>query len=374
MKPWFSYSNLKSNHSGKIAIIGGGVSGCSLAYHLKTLGVKSTIFERERVAAGPSGNYGGLVFPVIEKKTSKRLTFGLRCFQEFEQLLKKIESSNIETIVEGEQVVMQSNKTTQIAANLQLSDDHKLHAQDQIKIKAYTIRPQKLTKYLFQNSGAALKHEAVESFAAGASSILLKTNQSEYQFRSAIFANGHSVNKLLNSRRLGLRSNRGFMGLIRGAKLDHSFSGPYYALALRKMIAFGASGLHESENSLRRLSERLSTELLKSMKPEFLPQFNRTAWRNYTHDYLPLVGALPDFNFYERAYHEIRKGFHDDHYPSAEYIPNCYVLTGYGGRGLLFSFYSAKVLSKLIKSPNDYVEDFTLLHPARHFIRSLLKP
>ena len=44
-----------------VAIVGGGLTGVSTAYHLATRGIRSTIFEADRLGSGASGRTGGLV-------------------------------------------------------------------------------------------------------------------------------------------------------------------------------------------------------------------------------------------------------------------------------------------------------------------------
>src|ERR1700722_2423246 len=44
-----------------VAIVGGGLTGVSAAYHLAKRGIRSTIFEAARIGDGASGRTGGLV-------------------------------------------------------------------------------------------------------------------------------------------------------------------------------------------------------------------------------------------------------------------------------------------------------------------------
>ncbi len=46
-----------------VAIIGGGVIGCSIAYHLSKVGVSATIIERAEIAAEASSAAAGLLAP-----------------------------------------------------------------------------------------------------------------------------------------------------------------------------------------------------------------------------------------------------------------------------------------------------------------------
>lgn len=47
--------------AGEIVIVGGGIIGCSIAYHLSELGVMSTVVEKCSVASAASGKAGGFL-------------------------------------------------------------------------------------------------------------------------------------------------------------------------------------------------------------------------------------------------------------------------------------------------------------------------
>src|SRR2546421_629155 len=49
-----------------VVIVGGGVIGCSVAYHLSLAGVGVLLLERERLAAGASGVAAGMLAPQAE--------------------------------------------------------------------------------------------------------------------------------------------------------------------------------------------------------------------------------------------------------------------------------------------------------------------
>ena len=81
-----------------VAIIGGGVIGCSIAYHLSDLGIHATVFERNRFASGASGATAGLVAPLQYINPSVAATFdlGLRSLNMFPSLAADLREAGVD--------------------------------------------------------------------------------------------------------------------------------------------------------------------------------------------------------------------------------------------------------------------------------------
>ena len=52
--------------NGRVIVVGGGVIGCSIAYHLAGAGVEVTVVERGKVGAAASGVAAGMVAALSE--------------------------------------------------------------------------------------------------------------------------------------------------------------------------------------------------------------------------------------------------------------------------------------------------------------------
>ena len=55
-----------------VAIIGGGVIGCSIAYQLAKRGIASTVFEKDRLASSASGATAGIVGADLVRRPYRR--------------------------------------------------------------------------------------------------------------------------------------------------------------------------------------------------------------------------------------------------------------------------------------------------------------
>ncbi len=81
-----------------VAIIGGGVIGCSIAYRLAKLGVKSTVFERTTFAGGASGATAGVIGPVwhVDPSMDASSTLGLRSLDLFPPLAAELKEAGVD--------------------------------------------------------------------------------------------------------------------------------------------------------------------------------------------------------------------------------------------------------------------------------------
>ena len=62
------------SNTADVLIIGGGVQGASLAFHLARRGVKVIVLEKTFVAAGATGRSSGLVRMHYDTEAASRLT------------------------------------------------------------------------------------------------------------------------------------------------------------------------------------------------------------------------------------------------------------------------------------------------------------
>ena len=54
---------MRMNQATDVAVIGGGVEGCSIAYYLSKAGVRVSVIEREEIASEASSAAAGLLAP-----------------------------------------------------------------------------------------------------------------------------------------------------------------------------------------------------------------------------------------------------------------------------------------------------------------------
>jgi sarcosine oxidase subunit beta len=90
-----------------IVIIGGGVIGTSIAYHLAKQEAKVTLIEKNDLASGSSGACDGMVF-MQSKKPGIHLSLAMESLNQFEELQKEL-PTNIEFKKTGGMVIIETD-------------------------------------------------------------------------------------------------------------------------------------------------------------------------------------------------------------------------------------------------------------------------
>ena len=81
-----------------VAIVGGGVIGCSIAYQLAKRGIKSTMFEKDRLASGASGATAGIIGPLwyVDRTFEPYSEMGMRSLDSFPQLAAELMEAGVD--------------------------------------------------------------------------------------------------------------------------------------------------------------------------------------------------------------------------------------------------------------------------------------
>ncbi len=81
-----------------VAIIGGGVVGCSIAYQLGKRGISSTVFEKDRLASSASGATAGIVGPIwyVDHTIEPYFEMAMRSLAMFPKLIEELEVAGVD--------------------------------------------------------------------------------------------------------------------------------------------------------------------------------------------------------------------------------------------------------------------------------------
>ncbi len=81
-----------------VAIIGGGVVGCSIAYQLGKRGISSTVFEKDRLASSASGATAGIVGPIwyVDHTIEPYFEMAMRSLGIFPKLIEELKVAGVD--------------------------------------------------------------------------------------------------------------------------------------------------------------------------------------------------------------------------------------------------------------------------------------
>ncbi|MGB1311078.1 MAG: FAD-dependent oxidoreductase, partial [Leucothrix sp.] len=96
MSPWFDYptQQWRERHA---VVVGAGIAGCQIAWHLAKLGWRVTLLEREnQISSQASGNLAGIISPLMSAKPNKTEAFYLHAFEYTLQHLKALKAAGLD--------------------------------------------------------------------------------------------------------------------------------------------------------------------------------------------------------------------------------------------------------------------------------------
>ncbi|MDO6459866.1 FAD-dependent oxidoreductase [Granulosicoccaceae sp. 1_MG-2023] len=181
-----------------------------------------------------------------------------------------------------------------------------------------------------------------------------------------------------------LRPHAGQVTLVDSAALPRPLARPFsrqrhYGISLPDGVTLcGAvnrraeAGPPQAQADLQNLAA-LAAYLGADSPPDSAILGARTGTRATTPDHLPVVGGVPDEDFFASAYAMLHHGKRHRQWPPARYLPGLYILNGLGSHGILGSPFLAHLLVNLMRGnvKQDTRDAIHLLHPARFILRQL---
>jgi len=423
---WFHFPQFHW-HNKKAIIIGGGIAGAQIAWHLCQNGWQVTLIERhKKLASEASGNPAGIISPKMTAVQSVGEDFYTQSFLYTLSQLEKLQQ-------QGHQIMMDNCGVLQLAHNareikrwyalkkrqfpsqfIQLLDEHetqqiagiKLH-KDQVYKSCYFpsggwIQPASFVKALSSHSNCNIITETTALKLRKKNKlwhIYNKENQSIEQAEVAIVANGKDLFQFKQTAFLAglpiagqttmalssaysrqLNTVIGHQGYLTPALPASVVSQATPESATKQKHIFGAT--YERNQSKPMLSDASNQENINCLK-HYLPEFANSlsdfssahvAVRMTTPDRFPYAGAVPDLNFYKENYSDLHQGKQWKQYPPAQYQTGLFVLGGLGSRGLITSGFCAKALCNLLENQLESDQTMQTLintHPARFIIKRL---
>lgn len=387
--PWFQDAKPRLLAPGaKVAIIGGGIAGASLAREARRAGLKPAIFDPQWLAAGASGNPAGIVMPRLDLGESPAAEFFVAAYLHVIRLLSELRAMSGKNFFNPCAALLMA-ATDEEKRRQQRVFDSNLLPEGWIEARtdglffpqAGVVSP---PDFVAAMAGATpVIRSKVARIVSGDDPAVVLADGSRHAFDAVLIANGIDALSFVEARSLPLTPSAGQIDWFPDACApDCAIAcGPYAAPAPGGGLIIGATyekiapgapatGSHAASAENIVAVARFAPELAATLRPQNSQP--RAALRCQTPDRLPVAGSLPDLAFFGGVYDDLRLGKARD-YPPAEMIPGLFILSGLGSRGLVTApLAAAMIVAEMTGAPSPVSHEIAeALHPARFFIRDL---
>ncbi|MCC3862128.1 FAD-dependent 5-carboxymethylaminomethyl-2-thiouridine(34) oxidoreductase MnmC [Pseudemcibacter aquimaris] len=382
-KPWFKRPT-PNNKSKSVAIIGGGIAGLCLAFKLNEAGFKVSIIEkRNNLLSAASGNPAAILEPYLTVGDSVHQEFYAAAYPYAIDFYNNagdgiFHNCGLDRIAKNEQEQEKFIKFQKIYPEnfLELTEQG-IH----FKNSGYLL-PQKLLEYIPETIDIKCLTLA-NSIKRTRNKWVIKDEQDKQILKCdiLIIANAHDALKFEETNHLPLDKVSGqitFTTPQEKIKKVISSEGYYIPNVETKYGAADIMGATFERKNVNEVTEEAHEENIEkspSKRKETDVIGGRRSNRAMVHDHLPVVGAVPDQDFYNSEYKTLHHGPFHQKWKDAEYHDDLYIFAGLGARGFLSSPLLSEYLTKMITGDENNLSErvSNALHPGRFMIRKLSK-
>lgn len=373
----------------KIAIIGGGIAGVSIANALCQRGINVTIFEKSpALAKGASGNKSAVIMPLLSSKIDDLTEFYLagylhtnRVLEEFNSY-NKLESLNlngalrIASVKKWNSVVKNCealglNLIAETLSSAEIKDKYNISQENDALffLKGGSIEPAELIYSICKRHETKLKIELnarvtqIDKIEHGYQ--ITTHNNTQFIFDTIVFANAFGAANIKQTSSLPIEKIKGqlFSTLLQ-ANLNFSelnfpicYDGYISPISNSNRVIIGATYEHNKHEEIfnPEVINDLSARLIKNTGISISLESNniegKVCFRTTSPDRLPMIGRLNDREGNEQK--------------------NLYVSLGHGSRGMISCFLAAEVITDLICETPPALPKHILsaISPLRFFLR-----
>lgn len=384
-EPWFrAAGDLRLSPGARVAVIGAGIAGASLAHELSAAGLNPILIERERVAAGASGNPAGIIMPRLDLGDGPTQRFHVAAYLDAVARLQSLPRLfNQGGVEQRAQSADDKDRLLRVAASGLLPPEHMTHDGHSVFFpKGGVVDPAAYCATLAGDT-PVIRAAALRIRDAGERKRVDLDDGATVDADAVVIANGVDALRFAAARGLPLQRVDGQIDWFPGAPaIPNAIAfGPYAAPAPGGGVVIGAT-YEKAALPLCPAPSPVATRANLAAIAGALPELSailenalskpRAASRCQTPDRLPVAGPLPDWGFYGAAYDDLRLGRRRD-FPSGEMARGAFIVTGLGSRGLVTApLCAASIAATLTGAPDPLEREVgAALHPARFFIRDL---
>ncbi|MEM6746473.1 MAG: FAD-dependent 5-carboxymethylaminomethyl-2-thiouridine(34) oxidoreductase MnmC [Pseudomonadota bacterium] len=368
--PW--YARPAAAPQGKVAIIGAGIAGASVARALESQGVQPVIFGVGSRDEAASSNPAGLVMPRLDAGDTPAARFYRDAFLYAAATYRALEGRSF-TPCDGS-LAMEPDRADRIEATrlwpdgLLSSADGKVHVRQAGMLEPRAAADAMMSNaILVEESVGALEHDS------GWFITTRDDDQRHGPFSAVALATGAAQELWPGA---PIAPSLGQVDVFAGDPPPSIITDGHYVAPYGEHVLTGATyarfdgGTVATSPDNTEHNRDASTQLLGRDPGRHLA--SRASLRATTPDRHPIAGPLYDEAEAITAYAGLRTGLKQD-YPSAPYQNGLYALTGLGSRGLVTApILGAHVTAEITGGVSPLTSDVAaMVHPGRFLIRDL---
>ncbi len=367
----------------KIAVLGAGIAGCSVAHALAIRGHAVTLIDRHDSAAQEtSGNPVGIVYPKLTAEPSPMGAYHAHAFSFTRSLLAelKLPSWRACGVTHMDMNDAETQKTAQILQNNAFPPDYAQACDGGYhQPMAGFLSPPEFCARLAGHPNIAKYFSAsiqnIEQMADGWRIL-------DAVYDAVVIAFGNNSKDFAQTEWLPLQSLRGQITMLKptaaSAPLDKVICHEGYITPLQDGLHCIGATFQKEEAATPDTRAADDHENLESLN-ESLPQFgfnethiagSRSGYRATTPDKLPMAGACADYAAYIAANPQVRSGAAASQTPR---LKELYISTGFGAHGMTGAPLAGEIIAAEISGdplpvPGDLAER---LLPERFILRAM---
>ena len=391
-EPWYALPQNGRNPA-KVAIVGAGIAGQWLNKSFHDRGIVPEVFDQAGWGGGMHGNPAAILIPKLQVHATPAGQINVSCFLHALRAYGELPGTSWHSPLGASLLTLDQGRAERIVKALNWPEDvlalakHNDHVALEFRASG-SLDTDRIRKSLI----TTISKRQISSIHKVDDAWLLLDSDGclVWEGDTVVIASGGWSGLLLDAPWLGIRPSRGQVSFIKNdfaSELPHTYSADGY-LTPAIPLPGGATGRvlgstfdelrrpHENEN-WRTWSEKDHGRYAKKVT-DFLGYVEPVAnggWvglRATTADRLPIVGPVPDIDFYKTNYQNLHHGKKWKRFPVARYLPDLYILSGLGSRGYQYAPLLSEVLvDQILGTPHSLGTHLTkALHPARFIIRN----
>ncbi len=395
-RPWFNPPISPEISVKQATIIGAGIAGLSTAYALVKRGWSVTIVDKHGdIAKEASSNPAPIVYPRLSVNNDVDTEFYTAAYCYTLHMFRTLQKQNQQQFWfdDGLLQLMDKKRITQIIKKFQFNSDYISISEDlnseQVTVdypSAGVVLPAILCDVLKKACGEKLNlidAEVTNINYDGKKWRCLHDAQLINETEILIIANGTGINELGLSLKFPVEAIRGQVVELNANPASRQIKKTINAAVhitpvINSKHYLGATYVRNCWEL--EVCQKDSGDLIESVNKAYPDMFKEDdysdAWvgfRTMSKDRVPIVGAVPDENFFNEEYADICHGKANKSYQSAQYLKGLYISAAHGSRGFTTSFLSAEIIASQIEGEPVPVSKRVLdyLNPSRFVVNKL---